>query len=49
MFLIEQYVQELRKSKLYRCCWAVHRPLCEDIEVSDNCFFDCDLITVPRE
>ena len=52
-FLIEHYVckllEELRKSKLHWYCWAVLRPLCEDIEVSDNYFFDCVLITVPRE
>ena len=37
--LIQEYVckipEELKISKLYRHSWAIHRPLCENIEVPD--------------
>lgn len=51
--LIPEYVckvlVEFEKSKLHRYCWAVHRPLCEDIEVPDNYFLNLVLIAVTRE
>ena len=51
--LIQEYVckilEELKNSELHRYNWAVHRALCENIEVPDNYCLHRVLITVPRE
>lgn len=51
--LIQEYackiLEELRNNKFHRYIWAVHRPLCENIRVSDNYFLYCALVKVPRE
>ena len=46
---IRKILEELKKSKLYRYCWAVHRPLCEDVEVPGNYFLCSAVITTTRE
>ena len=42
-------LEELKKSKLYRYCWAVDRPLCEDVELPGNYFLCSVVITNTRE
>lgn len=37
--------KEVQNSDLHRHHWAVHRPLCQDIETPDSCFFHAALIT----
>ena len=40
-------IQEAQKSDLYRYAWAVHWPLCEEIEDASSCFLHSIVITIP--
>lgn len=33
---VYKILEERKNSKLHKYCWAVHRPLCDDIEVPDG-------------
>ena len=39
-------IEELKKSELYKHCWATHRVLCEEIETPDEYFLHAVKILV---
>ena len=51
--LIQEFVQEIieefKKSKLFKHCWAVHCILCEETEIPDEYFLHAVKISVQRE
>ena len=46
---VQQMIEELKKSELYKDCWATHRVLCEEIETADEYFLHAAKILVERE
>ena len=46
---VQEIIEELKKSKLFKHCWAVHCILCEEIETPDEYFLHAVKVSVQRE
>ena len=46
---VQEMIEELKKSELYKNCWATHYFLCEEIETPDEYFLHAVKILVERE
>ena len=46
---VQEMFEELKKSKWFKCCWAVHCILCEEIETPEQHFSHTVKISVQRE
>ena len=46
---VQEMIEELKKSKLFKHCWAVHCILCEEIETPDEYFLHAVKVSVQRE
>ena len=46
---VQEMIEELKKSKLFKHCWAAHRILCEEVETPDEYFLHAVKTSVQRE